>query len=167
MEEIIKKVMSSLIVSLFIIGLFSTAAIAFAEPQGSPLVVDLIAGQYINAGYAEIWDDGVDLHIDIFGVDWVITETHVAIGQVLSDIPQTKSGNPKVGKFEYKNGLSYVIPLGDISEENIIIAIHAVVEGTGAYCGQEETAWARATCEDYYFEFPGSSWATYVVYYVA
>ena len=158
--------MSSLIVSLFILGLFSTATIAFAEPQSSPLRVDLIAGQNIDAGDAYIWNDAEYLHIDIVGDGWVITETHVAVGQELADIPQTKSGNPKIGKFAYSGGLSFVIPLDGLSG-NIAIAIHAVVEGTGAYCGQEETAWGRATCEDYYRWFDGSSWATWIQYYVS
>ena len=35
-------------------------------------------------------------------VDWRILETHLHIATSLAGIPQTKTGNPIPGKFEYK-----------------------------------------------------------------
>lgn len=88
---------------------------------------------------------------------WTITETHVAVGKTLNDIPTTKKGNPKIGHFPYsgKTGthVEYRISFSELGVERgdtVIVAVHAVVKGP---CGQEETAWADTEGE----YFPGGS----------
>jgi len=93
-------------------------------------------------------------------------ETHVAVAGAFGDIPQTKSGNPKVGRFPYKHeGLGgvmtdlYTIPLSDFEPITgpLVIAAHAaLVDG--------ETAWANCGGPDAFF--PGGNWATYFHYTV-
>lgn len=139
-------------------------------PCGDSLTVNLIAGQNINIGNAlVILEDGT-LCIEINTVNnWVMTLTHVAIAPVVDSLPQTGSGNPKVGKFFFSTEheppvTSYTYccnPLDFIWEPGgICIAIHADVmlldENSDPI--QEETAWAEGP------EFPGNSWATYVTY---
>ena len=46
----------------------------------------------------EIVGDNLEIQYGAFG-NWRITETHVAVAESFEGIPQTKSGNPKVGKF--------------------------------------------------------------------
>jgi len=107
---------------------------------------------------------------------WEITETHLAVTTSFDDIPQTGSGNPKVGKFPYRSEhdpavtvVTYVIDLDDLfdggpCEGTIYIAAHAVVQKLVGYdpdCNpiyDEETAWA-----DTGYSFPGNSWALYFI----
>ncbi|MDH7444401.1 hypothetical protein [Aquimarina sp. 2201CG14-23] len=113
---------------------------------------------------------------------WTLKATHLYVGNC-GDIPITKKGNPKIGKFPYKtehpNGINefiYTIPLLDIGE-CFCLAAHAEVDcgecdnndddsdddnsgpkfngNTDDYCG-EETAWAAGE------GFPGNSWAMYI-----
>jgi len=69
-----------------------------------------------EVGGVRVWNDGDNLYVDYY--TWVLgmDETHLAVaiepsvdvngdGEINildADIPQTKSGNPKVGKFPYK-----------------------------------------------------------------
>ena len=99
---------------------------------------------------------------------WTINETHLAVATSLEDIPQTKKGNPKIGKFPYKednhpegtDSYTYTIDLydyipgGDWSGKTLYLAAHAVVYHPDY---GEETAWAD-TWGQY---FPGSSIALY------
>lgn len=141
-------------------------------PCGEDLTVNLIAGQNYNIGTALITLVEGTLCVEITTVDnWVMTETHVAIGPDLDSIPQTGSGNPKVGHFLFNTDHDPPIttftyccdPLDFIWEAGeVYIAIHASVmllDESGDVV-QEETAWAEGP------EFPGRSWATYVTYVV-
>jgi hypothetical protein len=124
----------------------------------------LWAGQHIDAGGIVISADDDNIYVWYqAGGDWKITETHLAIGDDVADIPQSKKGNPIPGRFEYSTvhqpGVSefiYVVPRGGFGDfEEIAVAAHAVVtsptQGT-------ETAWAGEN------EFPGANWATYFTY---
>ncbi len=103
--------------------------------------------------------------------DYKLVETHVAVAESLDDIPQTKSGNPKVGKFPYKMEhdpsvieYTYVIPLDDIAADlevgdALVIAAHAVILIDGCL---EETAWADCDPLEEELFFPGANWATAV-----
>ena len=51
----------------------------------------------------EIVGDNFEIQYGAFG-NWRITETHVAVAESFEGIPQTKSGNPKVGKFAILDG---------------------------------------------------------------
>jgi len=109
----------------------------------------LYAGQDWEVGEVLVWDDGTQLCVkyqlfsEVFdpeeGEGWGITETHLAVGYVVGDIPQTKKGNPIPGQFLYGNdelgGVEFYeeecIPfddLGIICGDSLVIAAHAVIE---------------------------------------
>ena len=129
-----------------------------------------------GVGELYMWNDADYLYVAYvmkWG-DYKLVETHVAVDKyegelVISEtsIPQTKKGNPKVGKFPYKmdhnptvTEYTYRIPLdahwgvGD----TLVIAAHAVVLIDGCL---EETAWANCEGPTNFF-FPGANWATTV-----
>lgn len=140
-------------------------------PCGESLSVTLYAGQHIDVGTVVVANDDTDLCIQIETTGgWVMQETHVAIARTLEEIPQTGSGNPKIGQFGLSaehdpavTSFDQCIPLagyGYLPGETLYLAVHAVVvlEGEGGEPLQEETAWAEGT------EFPGNSWAAYFNY---
>ena len=106
--------------------------------------VDLIADggdAYLNVGNVDVSIVGDDFVVtyDITLAPWAITETHVDVQSELGDIPQTGSGNPKVGKFAHHTEhappgvtlVTHTIPLINIpavAGETVVIAAHAVVE---------------------------------------
>lgn len=148
--------------------LAATAAPAYAQICGTPLVTPLMAGQHMDAGAVTAWNDenGV-LYVGIHATgEWRISESHLAVADSLEGIPQTRSGNPKVGRFEWQR--SYEPPVADdvyvidghaVGDE-LVIALHAVVApmGAGGETGESETAWAAGE------PFPGRSWATWFRY---
>jgi len=110
--------------------------------------VDLIAGQSIDAGDVIVSNDGENLYVQFVAADgWCISETHVAVGTSVEEIPQTKKENPIPGKFLNSAVYSpceetpepYVIPLEWDCGANIYIAAHAVVGK--AIEGCVETVW--------------------------
>ena len=113
----------------------------------------------------QLKEDGVraDL-VDKTFTSWYLVETNLEVASSLEDIPQTGSGNPKIGKFTYKTEhdpmvteFTYVVPRGS---GMLYIAAHAVVfhdVGEG-YC---ETAWGQGPTHQ---QFPGRSWALYFTY---
>jgi hypothetical protein len=100
--------------------------------------------------------------------DWMISETHLAFGDELSDIPQTKTGNPIPGQFPYKSEhdpwVSYHLYEIDITgmfecDDMIYVAAHSVVyKDLGDYEYQTETGWTGE------HEFDGRNWAVYFKY---
>ena len=146
----------------------------YGEP--GPKDPDWYYDHLTKVGEVQVWNDGTNLHItydtntwEVSG--WTLRETHLAIADDFEGIPQTHSGNPKVGKFPYKHedlgGVEldeYVIPLTDLGltvGDQIVIAAHGVVMGP---CGQEETAWADCGGPDAFF--PGGNWATFFTYVI-
>ena len=140
-------------------------------PCGEPISVILYAGQHIDVGSVIVANDDTELCIQIETTGaWVMQETHVAIARTVEEIPQTGSGNPKIGQFALSaehdpavTAFDHCISLADygyLPGETLYLAVHAVVvlEGEGGEPLQEETAWADG------IEFPGSSWATYFNY---
>ena len=132
--------------------------------------VDLIAGQNDDAGDVTIWNDADYLYVKYETVaDVFIEETHVHVATPLEGIPQA-NGNPIPGQFDYQTfhdpwvtEFTYMIPLdpGWVSGTELYIAAHAVVyidDGFGGY--YSETAWGDG------YGFPGSNWATYILYTV-
>ncbi len=132
-----------------------------------PVVVDLIAGQHIDVGEINIWNDEDNLYIDFHTTgDWFMTETHLAVSILVDDIPQ-KKGNPIPGHFPYKTEYeppiqneSYVIPIeGEWFKSGVCIAVHAAVQQiVDENIMQEESAWGTG------IDFPGKNWATYFTY---
>ena len=101
---------------------------------------------------------------------WMLSETHVHVGNSIEDIPQTRQGNPKVGNFAYKSthdpvvdNYTLTLPLADLGlseDDSIVVAAHAVVvklDDDGNVI-ESETGWADGK------DFPGKSWATLVEY---
>jgi hypothetical protein len=159
--------------------LFAISMVA-APIRADPITKGLLAGSPHHdtpkwnpeqVGTVTVSNDGTYLYITYATWNpWVITETHVAVATSLQGIPQTKSGNPKVGQFPYKHedlgGVTsdpYTIPLADLSAgsgDTLVIAAHAVVE---IPCCREETAWGDCGIS---FPFPGNNWALYFEYLV-
>ena len=153
---------------LIVIGLiglwFSTGISSISACE-----TELFAGRDLTiAGNVRVWTSGELLFIR-YSTDsgWEIYETHLAIATSLSEIPQTKSGNPKIGRFPLKSnhpegteGVTYVVniydylPVGDLSGKTLVIAAHAVV---GHPDFGRETAWADTWGQS----FQGNSWALY------
>lgn len=92
---------------------------------------------------------------------WQVAQTHVDAVCAPEDFPQTKKGNPKVGKFEAGadyNPLVTAAVLDAVADPGncadgtpTYLAAHAVVKREY----REETGWGAGS------EFPGDSWATY------
>jgi len=101
--------------------------------ETAPDVFTLYAGQNIDVGTVEVWNDGEELHI-VYNTTggWEMTETHLAVATSIDGIPQ-KNGNPPPGQFPYKHedlgGViidEYVISLnGWDVETELLIAAHA------------------------------------------
>jgi hypothetical protein len=113
--------------------------------------------------------------------DWTIKDVHLSVEEKFNDIPQTKKGNPKIGKFEYKMDSEYIVKSTDkevlfripyVVEgdhdwedgDHLYIAAHSVLQKTVTFnfCGKTKeitictTSWA-----DSGKSFPGRSWALY------
>lgn len=129
--------------------------------------VCIVAGQHTDIGTVVVSHDEHYVYIEIILTGgWLLDEVHIALGNTLADIPQTNSGNPRIGHFPYGDeGLyldraCYMIsreelgwPLHDCNVTKIV-AVHASV----LTFEEQETAWACGT------QFPGRSWATYIEY---
>lgn len=115
---------------------FTIAATPVATATSHETTVDLLAGQNVDVGDVVISDDGTDLTVTYTTVEgWAMTETHLAVGDTVADVPQTKSGNPKVGQFadstyhdpavtEY----TYTVPIpAGVTGDDVVVAAHAVV----------------------------------------
>jgi len=123
--------------------------------------VTLTAGQHIDVGTVEIWNDGEEIHVTYRTIDgWYITETHLHVAGSMEEIPQTQvkgkgkgksGGNPIPGHFDYSDSwtpavteVTYDIPFN--SEEwvpctaDIAVAAHAVVIKVEGDC--EDPFWA-------------------------
>ena len=106
---------------------------------GDPDVFPLYAGQHIDVGTVEVWNDTDNLYVKYVVNDpWRLTETHLHIffdDMNYTDVPQ-KNGNPIPGKFDYKDEhdcvteYTYTIPLTLVPEDELFIAAHAVVADT-------------------------------------
>jgi hypothetical protein len=127
------------------------------EYCGEPTEECLTIGQFNNEdGWIRITNNNDYIYVEVFVDDpWEITDTHVAVGDSLDDIPQTKNGNPQPGQFPYTAFME--IPVGDWEcGTDLIVAVHAVVQEPDGYGGwQSQTAWGCGN------PFPGKTWATY------
>lgn len=131
--------------------LLAIAAVAVALVAGPSFAVELIAdgGDPLTAmdvGEVTITNDATNLivTITIDTGDWELVESHVHAAGAVADIPQTKNGNARPGKFDYcdqdpeANVVSstqhvYTIPLADIGDgvapgDDIVVAVHTAIE---------------------------------------
>ncbi|MNU99594.1 hypothetical protein D3C71_897360 [compost metagenome] len=136
-----------------------------SAPCGTPYTTDLLAGQNIDAGNVTIYNtqDSLYIFVETSG-NWRLTSTKIYVG-TLAGMPQTSTGNPKVGQFPYKKNFSpsatsslTVISLSGLPA-CYIVAVHVdlqeVVNGTVV---QTQTGWANGS------PIPGNNWAMYANY---
>ena len=117
---------------------------SLSEGCDSPTEHDLIGagGKYstpggegwVDVGGVRVWDDGVTLFVQFFtDVDnWRISGIHLHVGDTPDDVPQTKKGNTKPGKFDVKAEFDpwvtetpiFEFPLSDF-DGTPVIAAHA------------------------------------------
>ncbi|MDO1501964.1 hypothetical protein Q2T40_17660 [Winogradskyella maritima] len=122
--------------------------------------IPLMAGQYHNAGSVNIYvvDGEIVIAYESTG-DWEISGVHMDISACDNlTFPVTGSGNPKIGKFQYKSEhpegtdqVAFYFNENDL-EDQFCVALHAVVNDGN---GNEETAWGQG------IDFGGNSWAMY------
>jgi hypothetical protein len=171
MRKIIKSVFFLLSITMvtFLTGCtsntyegFATEPVSFKKVNigtvGSNLNnVKLVAGQSIDAGsliFNDIDTNGDNLK-DALEVTfstkdgWELSEVHFFIGTALSQMPQTKTGNPQVGLFPYKSGVingtsyTFIIPFATLNfdctvQEGYFVSAHASVKNSA---GSSQTAW--------------------------
>jgi hypothetical protein len=137
---------------------------ASAQICGSITTVPLVAGQQFSAGHVQISNDETFLYViySTAGTDALITETHLAIGSSLGDIPLNPKGCPKNGQFDqsstHRPGVTQVVDVlrladyGLVPGQPLVVAAHAVVTSP-TFGGQ--TAWGAGS------SFECSNWATY------
>jgi hypothetical protein len=151
-----KKLFYLLIPVSLVLALLPTAG--FAHTADVPFTTDLMAGQNIDAGDVLVWNDADNLYVQfVTSGDWCITETHLATGASVDDIPTTKKDNPIPGQFFYSSQYApypcvdapdpYVIPLGSWSAgDDVYVAAHAEVVRPVDGCYEQE--WQIGYVED-------------------
>jgi hypothetical protein len=98
----------------------------------------LYAGQNILVGNIEYGYEGGYVYVtyNITVGDWVMSESHLWVGDDPSGIPTNKKGNPQIGHFPYKTvhdptvtTYEYSILYNAASGDDIYVAAHCVVVG--------------------------------------
>ncbi len=169
MNKKMNKLVLLSVLMIAIIGTFGTVSAA------EPLTVELIAdgGNVETAfpvGVVEVTNDDEYLYVTYTTTDgWLLNETHLHIANESEYIPQTKKGNPKVGKFDYSSSTvhEYIISLEGYNEgDEVIIAAHAAVQLfvelnpiTGENIFRYESAWGEG---DEFNE--DRNWAMFITY---
>ena len=129
----------SVALMLVILALALLPGATLAHACNAPAQYPLYAGQTTPVGYVAVCNDGNNLTVtyNTTSSDWRISETHLAVGDQLSDIPQ-RNGNPPPGQFPYGGShnpavttVTYAIPKSAIGPigvgSTLYIAAHAVV----------------------------------------
>ena len=152
-----KKVLFPILVLVLALGLALPAA---AHTEGEPQYNVLLAGQTIPVGNVTVWNDGTHLYVtyNITDADWVINATHMHVSdECVEGFPQTRTGNPKVGHFDYSTDhgpgmttYTYTISLDGLLGTDLCIAAQAEVFNPteiDPITGEpwEETAWGDGT----------------------
>jgi len=155
-----KRGVCVIIALFFLLGLLSVSA--FAQLPVS--TTDLLAGKTMDVGDLQVWNDVENLYVEyVLDPDWCLTEYHLHVAVSSEEIPQTKKGNPKPGKFEYKeeydacivDPVLIEIPLNTLSSTDVAIAAHAVVYAfeTEWQIGDEEVDACDGDLTNYANEF--------------
>ena len=137
----------------------------------------LYAGQTIDAGSVCVSVEGQDLVVAYNTTGgWELTQAHLWVGDDLATMPQTKTGNPQIGRFPYASGditgatsYTFHIPLSSLSADadlcnhTFAVAAHAALRkanGDGGY--ETQTGWGDGTQIN-----DRGSWATYFTYTIS
>jgi hypothetical protein len=149
-----------------------TGLVTVTEPEPPPDAChDLYAGQTTDVGDVCVEQLDDSLYVTYRVIDgWLLSETHLAVGMVLGDIPTSRKGNPLPGKFAYSSRhepgvtqASLEVPLAELGDlaPILIVAAHAEVVLDS---GSSASAWA-AQGEAGTTQFPDAKqWATYFTY---
>ncbi len=122
--------------------------------------VDLIAGQNSDAGEFTVSQNSLGNLVLRYETmeGWELNAVHLYVGNC-DEIPVTRSGNPKIGRFPIKvdlpNGTTVYEYVFEVVGDDFFcgcIAAHAEVSRDG----QNETAWANG------LDFSENSWAMYL-----
>ncbi len=104
----------------------------FPEICGDLQFYPLIASQHYYIGALMVYNDDENLYVTYWTGWWkMLSDFHLYVGTE-EDLPLTSTGNPRFGKFPYKDEeiktgfKTFVIPLSEIPECPIIVA-HAVL----------------------------------------
>lgn len=140
---------------------------ARAQQCGVASTTPLLAGQTIDAGEVNVYNDASSIYVRYATkAPWVLSDIHVAAADSVAGIPQTKRGNPIPGRFSYSASFnpevtSYILAIpraGTLAAgQQIVIAAHAIVQARNAQRGTE-TGWGFGS------GFSGANWATYIAY---
>lgn len=148
--------MSSPVTNNEIFSLRTASAAGASEPPPCAHAVNLIAGRTLDIGTVRCWIKGDSLHV-LYSADdgWMLGETQLAVALTRADFPLTKKGNPKIGKFPFKQrhdppvaAVHYSLDLRPYHLEDnptLVIAAHAeavLPSGSGGI-EREEGAWAE------------------------
>jgi hypothetical protein len=140
------------------------------QPNHPPnaFTTNIIAGQNIDVGDIFVWNDNVNLYVQYMTTNnWWLNKTHLHVATSLSGIPQTQSGNPKVGNFDYQSehnphvqSYTYPITIAWILNTELYLAAHCevVLKDNNGNIIQQETGWGQG------YNFPGNNWAMYFTY---
>ncbi len=98
-----KRLLTICAVAVLALGLVASAEAQLPPPAWAQSY-DLYAGQTNLIGSVKVWNDDTKLYV-YFDTAEVLLETHVHVGSKVTDIPQTKKGNPIPGQFD--SAISY------------------------------------------------------------
>ncbi len=126
-------------------------------------------------------DDGITITYTITEAGWELLETHLAVYTDWADMPLTRKGNPKIGKFPYSTsyepgdsvtGVTYDLTLDELDAsvgDELYISTHAVVamvhhdDELGEYViDWAESVYSVGGTSQQFMDDRG--WATYFIY---
>ncbi len=139
-----------------LLSLMAARASGAGDPPLCAHAVNLIAGRTMDIGTVRCWVSGDFLHV-LYSADggWLLGETQLAVAPSRADFPLTKKGNPKIGKFPFKEWhdppvaeVHYAVDLRAFDLDGgcaLVIAAHAeaVLPSDGGGIEREEGAWAE------------------------
>lgn len=119
----------------------------------------LYAGKSIDAGDVCVTNDSTHLYVTYKTTgDWYLDDVHLFVGTSLTEMPATRTGNPKIGNFPYviedldSKEHTFRIPLGDLSAADpcaspkaLALAAHAALvrHDAAGTVYQTDTGWGN------------------------
>lgn len=151
------RVAAALLLSFVTVLAFAVGPVS-AATYSSGDQMTLYAGQDTPVGTVTVTDDGTHLTV-LFETDpgWLMTETHLAVGDSVADVPTNRKGNPKIGQFPYSaehdpavDTVEYEIPLSWVPNDgDLTVAAHAVVvQGLAPYYPGDVVSFEQGTKKD-------------------